>query len=161
MKAVFTGTFDPITNGHVDIIKRAATMFDELHVLLCINSEKKGMFVKEQREEMVKRACQGIDNVIVAVCEGLLTEYTEKNCISVIVRGVRDGNDLSYEASLATINRGLRNHPETVFLPSKPEYSHISSTYARDMIKYGEDLTDALPLSVIEYLKEIGMACNH
>ncbi len=158
MKAVFTGSFDPITNGHVDIIKRASAMFDELHVLVCINSEKKGMFTEEQRIQMVKLACNGIDNVKVAVCEGLLTEYTEKNEIPLIVRGVRDGNDLSYEASLATINRGLRNHPETVFLPSKPELSHISSTYARDMIKYGENLTDALPLSVIEYLKEIGQA---
>ncbi len=156
MKAVFTGSFDPITNGHIDIIKRASTMFDELHVLVCINSEKKWMFDEAQRTQMVKLACEGLDNVKVAVCEGLLTEYTEKNGISVIVRGVRDANDLSYEASLATINRGLRNHPETVFLPSKAEYSHISSTYAREMIKYGENLTDALPLSVIKYLKEFG-----
>ncbi len=156
MKAVFSGSFDPITNGHIDIIKRASRMFDELHVLLCINSEKKGMFTEEQRVRMAELACEGIDNVKVAVCLGLLTEYTENNGISVIVRGVRDGNDLSYETSLATINRGLRNHPETVFLPSKAEYAHVSSTYARDMIKYGEDLSDALPLSVIEYLKEIG-----
>lgn len=155
MKAVFTGTFDPITNGHVDIIRRASLIFDELHVLVCINSEKKGMFNEHQRAQMVKLACDGIKNVKVAVCRGLLTEYTEQNDISVIVRGVRDGNDLSYETSLATINRGLRNHPETIFLPSKAEYSHISSTYARDMIKYGEDLTDALPLPVIEYLKDI------
>ena len=158
MKAVFTGSFDPITNGHIDIITRAATIFDELHVLICVNSEKKGMFTVDQRTEMVKLACREIENVEVALCEGLLTEYTEKNGISVIVRGVRDGNDLAYEASLATINRGLRNHPETVFLPAKAEYSHVSSTYARDMIKYGEDLNDALPLSVIEYLKKNGMA---
>ena len=156
MKAVFSGSFDPITNGHVDIIERAALIFDEIHVLICVNSEKKGMFDSQTRTEMVKRACAGIKNAKIAVCEGLLTEYTEKNGISVIVRGVRDGNDLSYEASLATINRGLRNKPETVFLPAMAEFSHVSSTYAREMIKYGEDLTDALPLSVIEYLKEIG-----
>ncbi len=156
MKAVFTGTFDPITNGHLDIIKRAAAIFDELHVLLCVNSEKKGMFDRNEREQMVNLACDGVPNVTVAVCQGLLTEYTEKNGIQIIVRGVRDGNDLSYESSLATINRGLRNHPETIFLPSKAEYSHVSSTYARDMIKYGENLTDALPLSVIEFLKENG-----
>ncbi len=156
MKAVFSGSFDPITNGHVDIIKRASVIFDELHVLICINSEKKGMFDCADRIEMVELACNGIDNVKVAVCDGLLTEYTEINDISVIVRGVRDGADLSYEASLATINRGLRNKPETVFFPAKPEYSHVSSTYAREMIKYGEDLTDALPASVINYLnKEI------
>jgi pantetheine-phosphate adenylyltransferase len=88
MKAVFTGTFDPITNGHVDIIKRAATMFDDLHVLLCINSEKKGMFTAEQRAAMVKLACDGIDNVKVAICEGLLTEYTEKNDIPFIVEAL-------------------------------------------------------------------------
>ena len=156
MKAVFTGSFDPITNGHIDIIKRASTIFDELHVLVCVNSEKKGMFDTDERVEMVKLACAEISNVTVSLCEGLLTDYTEKNGISVIVRGVRDGNDLSYETSLATINRGLRNHPETVFLPSKAEFSHISSTYARDMIKYGEDLTDALPVSVINYLKDKG-----
>ena len=156
MKAVFTGSFDPITNGHIDIIKRAAAIFDELHVLVCVNSEKKGMFTEAQRTEMVKLACKEIPNVTVAVCEGLLAEYTEKNAIPVIVRGVRDGNDFSYEASLATINRGLRNNPETVFIPSRSEFSHVSSTYARDMIKYGEDLTDALPLAVIEYLKKIG-----
>ena len=156
MKAVFTGSFDPITNGHIDIIKRASMIFDELHVLVCVNSEKKGMFTTEERTEMVKLACEDIENVTVALSEGLLTDYTEKNGISVIVRGVRDGNDLSYESALATINRGLRNHPETVFLPSKAEYSHVSSTYARDMIKYGEDLTDALPLPVIGYLKNKG-----
>ena len=160
MNAVFTGTFDPITNGHIDIIKRATAIFDELHVLVCVNSEKKGMFDASQRTKMVEIACNGLDNVKVALCEGLLADYTEKNDIKVIVRGVRGGNDLSYENSLATINRGLRNHPETVFLPAKAEYSHISSTYARDMIKYGEDLTDALPCAVIEYLKEIGMVQN-
>ena len=156
MKAVFTGSFDPITNGHVDIIERASKMFDELHVLICVNSKKQGMFSIEQRTEMVKLACGNIQNVTVAICEGLLAEYTEKNGITVIVRGVRDGNDLSYEASLATINRGLRNHPETVFLPARAEYSHVSSTYARDMIKYGEDLKDALPETVIQYLKDKG-----
>lgn len=157
MKAVFTGSFDPITNGHIDIIKRAAMMFDEFHVLICVNSEKKGMFTVEQRTEMVKLACEGIDNVKVALCDGLLTEYTEKNNVSIIVRGIRDCNDLSYETALATINRGLRNHPETVFLPAKAEYSHISSTYARDMIRYGENLTDALPLCVIEYIRANGI----
>ncbi len=153
MKAVFTGSFDPITRGHVDIIERASAMFDELCVLICFNSEKNGLFDENQRFEMTKLACQHLKNVKVDVCTGLLTDYTEKNDITVIVRGVRDGGDVGYEVSLATINRGLRNHPETVFLPSKPEFSHISSTYAREMIKYGENLSDALPLSVIEYIK--------
>ncbi len=152
MKAVFTGSFDPITRGHLDIIERAAMIFDTVYVAVCVNSEKRGMFTPDERLKMATVACGDIGNAKVELCEGLLAEYTEKNGIEIIVRGVRDGGDLSYEMSLSTINRGLRNHPETVFLPSKPELSHISSTYAREMIKYGEDLTDALPLSVIEYL---------
>ena len=156
MKAVFTGSFDPITIGHIDIIKRAALLFDEVHVLVCVNSEKKGVFTEKQRVDMVTLACREIANVKIALCSGLLTDYTEKNDISVIVRGVRDSGDLAYEMSLATINRGLRNHPETIFIPSKGELTHISSTYAREMIKYGENLTDVLPSSIIEYLKNNG-----
>ncbi len=152
MNAVFTGSFDPVTLGHLDIIKRAASMFDTLYVVLCANSEKKCTYSEDQRLKMLALACENVNNVKIDKCNGLLAEYTEKNHISYIVRGIRDTNDLSYELSLATINRSLRNNPETVFIPSKPEYSHVSSTYARDMIKYGEDLNNVLPESVINYL---------
>lgn len=154
MNALISGTFDPITLGHLDIIERAAKMFESVTVAICINGDKKSSFTLEQRKEMASEACSHLNNVNIDVCDGLLAAYTEKNDISVIVRGVRDASDVSYEMSLATINRSLRNNPDTVFIPSKPEFSHISSSYVREMIKYGEPLENALPKSVIEYISK-------
>lgn len=154
MKAVFSGTFDPITVGHLDIIKRASAMFDEVCVLVCSNSEKKSSFSIEKRTEMVKSATSNIRNIKIDTCCGLLAEYTEKNGYDVIIRGIRDSGDISYEMMLATINRSLRNHPETIFIPSKPEHSHISSSYVRDMIKYGESLDGIVPDSVIKIISK-------
>ncbi len=155
MKALISGTFDPITLGHLDIIERAANMFDLVTVAICVNGDKKSVFTTEQRKEMASLACSHIKNVKIDICEGLLAAYTEKNDISVIVRGVRDASDVSYEMSLSTINRSLRNHPDTIFIPSRSEYTHISSSYVREMIKYGEPLENALPKSVIEYISKI------
>ena len=154
MKALISGTFDPITLGHLDIIERASEMFESVTVAICVNGEKSSRFTPEQRKEMAQNACSHLENVNVDICDGLLASYTEKNGISVIVRGVRDVLDVSYEMSLATINRSLHNNPDTVFIPSKPEYSHISSSYVREMIKYGESLENVLPTSVIEYIKK-------
>lgn len=102
---------------------------------------------------MLLAACHDIPNVVVDVCEGLLAAYTEEHGISVIVRGVRDASDVPYEMMLATINRGLRNHPDTVFLPTRPEHSHISSSYVREMIRYGEPLQGILPHEVIPLIR--------
>jgi pantetheine-phosphate adenylyltransferase len=154
MKALISGTFDPITLGHLDIIERAASMFDSVTVAICVNGDKSSKFTLEQRKEMANLACAHIKNVKIDVCDGLLAAYTEKNGISVIVRGVRDANDVPYEISLSTINRSLHNHPDTIFIPSKPEYTHISSSYVREMIKYGESLKNALPEAVIDYISK-------
>ena len=153
MKALISGTFDPITLGHVDIIERAAAMFDSVTVAICVNGEKNTQFTAEQRKEMAESACSHLKNVNVDICEGLLAAYTEKHGISVIVRGIRDISDVSYEIMLSTINRSLRNNPDTIFIPSKPEYTHISSSYVREMIKYSEPLENALPKSVIKYIQ--------
>lgn len=155
MKAVITGTFDPITLGHLDIIERASKIFEKLTVLICENGEKSTMFTSSQRIDMAKAACSHIKNVDVDICSGLLTEYTEKNKISVIVRGIRDALDTPYEMMLSTINRSLRNSPDTVFIPAKPEHNHISSSFVREMIKYGEPLDKILPSSIIEIIKSI------
>lgn len=155
MKAVITGTFDPITLGHIDIIKRAAGMFESVTVLICDNAEKKCMFDQKQRKTMAELALQDVNNVKTDICCGLLADYTEKNGISVIVRGIRDASDTPYEMMLATINRSLCNNPDTVFIPSKPEHSHISSSYVREMIKYCQPLDNILPEQVISYIKSI------
>ncbi len=154
MRAVIAGSFDPVTVGHLDIIKRASSMFDSICVAVCINSDKPGYFSPKLRYEMLKAACDGIENVFVDTCDGLLTEYTERHGISIIVRGIRDASDLPYEMMLSNINRSLRNHPDTIFVPSKPEHSHISSSYVRDMIKYRENLDGILPDPAIQILKE-------
>ncbi len=155
MKAIISGSFDPITLGHLDIIKRASNMFDEIYVGICENSDKKSLFSFNDRKIMAELACEGLDNVKVVTIKGLLAEFTEENNISVIVRGLRDSLDLTYEMPMTVINRSLRNHPETVFLPTKPEHTHISSTYVRELLKYGEDVSGYLPSAVCEYIKNI------
>ena len=153
MKALVSGSFDPITCGHMDIIERAAKMFDHVTVAICANAEKRGMFTVDERLSMVTAACSHLNNVSVDVCSGLLAEYTEANGIDYIVRGIRNGVDASYEVTLAEINRSLRNKPETVILPSKKEHMHVSSTFAREMIKYSEPLEGIIPDKVIEIIK--------
>ncbi len=144
-KALVSGSFDPVTVGHIDVIRRAAQMFDEVHAVIFDNTEKKCAFGIEERKAMLCLSCEDIPNVKVAVSNGLLADYTEQNGITVIVRGVRDSSDTAYEISLATINRGLGNSPDTVFIPSKPELSHISSSYVRNMIKYRQSLYGIIP----------------
>ena len=150
--ALITGSFDPVTVGHADIIKRAAEIFDSVTVALCHNSEKKYMFSLEEREKLLKLATSDLDNVNVAICRGLVADLAAEVGASVIVRGIRNPADSAYELDMATINRGLCSHPETVFLPSKPEYLHISSSYVRDMIKYSQPLDGIIPENAAEYL---------
>lgn len=152
MKALISGSFDPVTLGHLDIIERAAVLFDEVYAVVCVNNSKKAQFSLATRKEMLERTCAHLPNVKVDVCDGLLAAYTEEKDIGVIVRGIRDGADASYETMLATINRKLRNHPDTVFLPAKPAHAHISSSFVRDMLRYGEPLDEVLPKAVLEIL---------
>ena len=156
MKALFSGTFDPVTCGHVDLIRRAASLFDEVYAVVFNNTEKTAMFTLSERCAYLKAACRGFDNVTVDVCDGLLAAYTEAHGIGVILRGVRDASDVAYEISLATINRGLRNRPETIFLPSAPAFSHVSSTYARNMIQYRESLTGVIPEEALALMRADG-----
>lgn len=154
MKAIFSGSFDPVTLGHLDIITRAATLFDSLTVVLCHNAEKKYTYSLATRKEMLLAATANLPNVTVDICDGLLAAYTEANGVGVIVRGVRDAADMPYEMMLATINRNLRNRPETVFLPSKPEHSHISSSFVKEMIRYHEPLEPILPAAILPLILE-------
>ncbi|MGM9637536.1 MAG: pantetheine-phosphate adenylyltransferase [Eubacteriales bacterium] len=153
MKAMITGSFDPPTLGHQDIIERSAKIFDEVVVCLCLNSEKRYMFTAEQRMEMLKACCEGLPNVTVDTCAGLVAEYAATHGVGVIVKGVRSGADFEYECVLDTVNRSIAP-VDTVFLPSRPEYRHLSSTVGREMIRYGRDLSKYLPEAVVRTLKK-------
>ena len=152
-RALITGSFDPPTLGHLDLIRRAAAIFDEVVVCVCYNSVKQGMYSHEMRMEMLRRALTDCSNVSVDLCEGLVSDYAVEHHIDVIVKGVRNATDYDYEAMIAQVN--LLNAPiETLFLPTNPAYQFISSTVAREMIRYGRALDRILPKEIIEMIQQ-------
>lgn len=141
--AVFTGSFDPFTNGHLDIVERAAAIFDRLTVAICVNTEKGagGMFTPEERLRIAEASVRGCrtrtgERVRSEICPSLLAEFIRERGIGVIIRGSRGAAEFEYETVMADVNRAVGGI-ETVILPARPELSFISSTVARDMIKYG------------------------
>lgn len=152
--ALFAGSFDPVTKGHADIIKRAAAVFDKVYVTVFVNSVKNPMFTVEQRREMLDIACRGCDNVITDAYEGLLTDYAEEKDVSVIIRGIRNANDLSYEFELCEVYRNLAPDIDVFLIPSKPEYVNTNATIIREMLKYGKDITPYVLPEVAEYIEK-------
>ena len=152
-KVLIPGSFDPITIGHYDIIKRCASIFDEVHVVVFQNTEKKGkgIFTGEDCYNMIKIAVSEFDNVYTDITDTLVVDYAKSKNIDYIVKGVRDTIDFEYEYDLFAINRNIGGY-DTIFMPSLPEYKHISSTFVRDMIKYGRDITPYVPNGVSEYI---------
>lgn len=155
MKAIITGSFDPVTLGHENIIRRAAKLFDEITVAVCLNSSKVGVFSKEQRLELLRAAFGNDTRIRIVVSEGLLADYCAKNGIPVIVRGIRSVADFDYETSLSRINRSLVPELETVFLPCDPAYSHISSNVVREMLRYGKSPDAFVSPAVLAKLREM------
>jgi len=135
--ALVAGSFDPITIGHMDIIRRTAKVFDKVIVVITENSEKAYMFDKQSRLDMAKHACEGITNVEVVIYEGLVAELAKEKS-AVIIKGIRNSVDFAYEYSLASINKEIAG-VGTFLLPADPEFAHISSSFVREMIKYGKD----------------------
>ncbi len=152
MKALVCGSFDPITLGHLDIIKRAASLFDSVDAVIFDNGEKKCLFSGEKRLEMLTRSCRSIKNVETHISSDFLTDYCEENGISVIVRGIRDAKDADYETELSQIYRNLSPNIETVILSAKAEYRHISSTFVKELIKYKKNLEGSVPSEAIELI---------
>lgn len=165
--AMLTGSFDPVTAGHVDLIERAAKMFDLVYVAVMSNGEKDsragGMFSYGERLIILKAATdelayRGITNVKAEICEGLSSEYAAARGISYIVRGARCASDFDYEYSLSSIMKRFSPDLETVILPAKPEIACVSSTYVRELLKYGCPIGDAMPesaaVAALEILKK-------
>ncbi len=154
-KAIITGTFDPITRGHLDVIHRAAEMFDEVYVCVLNNPEKRTMFTEEERLHITKKAIAEIGNATAESYSGLTSDYMKENGITYIVKGARNSTDFDYEYSMAQIMGKFSPGCETVILPAKPEYIHISSTFVREIIKYGGPLEDAVPDGTADMIREI------
>ncbi len=148
MKAVYPGSFDPITYGHLDIISRASEVFDELIIVIMENDEKKGTFTYEEREKMVREAVKEYPNVSVCIGTGLTVEFARKVGAKVLVRGIRAVTDYEYELQLATANMMLAYEIHTIFFVAKPQYSFLSSSTAKTIASNHGDISAFVPPNV-------------
>lgn len=149
-RAIYPGSFDPVTLGHLNIIKRSAAIFDELIVLVCVNSSKNsGMFNPEERVELIRKVTESIPNVKVDCCSELVADYAKRHRAKVLVKGLRAVSDYESEIQLAMVNAKLYSKLDTVFLHSSPKYAYLSSTVVKEMARYGADLTDFVPRQII------------
>ena len=152
-KAIFAGSFDPITNGHLDIIRRASKLFGELQIGILINPNKKALFTLEERVKLIKECTSDLENVKVISFDGLLVKYCEKNGIDALVRGIRSAADVDYELQMAHMNRELDSSIETIFLPSNTKFSFISSSLIKEVLSFGADIQNLVPEQVLRELK--------
>ena len=150
--AVVTGSFDPVTAGHLDLITRAASLFDTVWVAVSANAEKNNLFSAEERTTLVRLATAALPNVKTALCEGLVSDFLREKNARILVRGARSASDFDYEYDLAHIMRRFDPALETVILPTAPTLSAVSSTYVRELLRYGAPLGDAVPETVKEQM---------
>lgn len=153
--AIYPGSFDPVTLGHLNIIKRAAAMFDELIVCVCVNSNKSsGLFTPEERVKLIQRVTEGISNVRVDCSRELLASYAKRHRARVLVKGLRAVSDYESEIQMAMVNAKLNPKLDTVFLYTSPKYAYLSSTVVKEMARYGADLSDFVPRQIIGDVQE-------
>lgn len=153
-KAVYPGTFDPVTNGHIDLITRSLSIFDELIVAVAKTPSKSALFTCEERVLFIKKAIKGMNNVKVEEFDGLLVEYAKRNNCQVIVRGLRAIADFEYEFQMALMNRKLAINIDMVYLMPSEIYTYLSSTIIKEVISLGGDITPFVPKHVESALKE-------
>ena len=151
--AVFPGSFDPITLGHMDIIRRAAACFDKLYVCVMVNCDKHCLFSMEKRLELIGKSIREFPNVEVEQWDGLVADYARQKG-AVLIKGIRSAADLDIEMQMARINAGVVPGLETVFLPAAAAYQHFSSTMVREMIRYDQPLEKYVPAPVAAELKK-------
>ena len=154
--AIYPGSFDPITLGHLNIIKRAAVCFDKLIVCVMVNSEKvnRGLFTEAERVELIRRVVAKLPNVEVDSSSTLIAEYARQKKACTLVKGLRAVSDYENELQMALINRKLNPRLETMFLPSSAEYTYVSSSMVKEMARYGADLSDFVPREIIADIQE-------
>ena len=151
---LFTGSFDPMTNGHMDLIERASKLFDKLYVGIFYNPHKNGFLSIESRLKTVEKAVAHLENVqVIASHDELVVDVARKLGVHVLVRGLRNAADLQYEASFDFYNHQLAGEIETVYLHSRPEHVYISSSAVRELLKFDQDISKYVPNVVLEELK--------
>ncbi|MGE5674991.1 MAG: pantetheine-phosphate adenylyltransferase [Mycobacterium leprae] len=153
-KALCPGSFDPVTNGHLDIIKRAARTFDHVVVTILTNPRKTPLFTLEERLEMLREATGDMPNVSVSAAEGLLVDFAHKAGAQAIVKGLRPIQDFEYEWQMGMVNKELNDDIETYFLMSRKEYSYVSSSIVRELAAYGGPIEHLVPPRVAERLRQ-------
>lgn len=154
MKAIYPGSFDPVTNGHLDIIERAARIFDELVVAVAANREKSPMFSMDERVQMLREACAHIDNVRVDYFRGMLVDYVVRQGAAVVVRSLRAVSDFEYEFQMALMNKRLNDSVETVFLTTSSEHLFLSSSLIKEVAELGAPLSGLAPPCVEDRLRQ-------
>ena len=147
--AIYPGSFDPITSGHLNIIRRAAAIFDRLIVCVMVNSAKNPMFTQAERVEMIRKVTSDLPNVEVDHSGELLAEYAREKGNCVIVKGLRAGSDFENEFQMALINHKINSELDTMFLPAESQYLYLSSSTVKELGRYGVDLSDFLPEAII------------
>jgi pantetheine-phosphate adenylyltransferase len=150
-RAVCPGSFDPVTNGHVDVINRAAGLYDELVVAVLVNPGKAGLFTVEDRMDLLRDAVAHLPNVVIDSFQGLLVDYCRSHDLGVIVKGLRAVSDFEYELQMAQMNRELAG-VETLFVPTAPQVGHLSSSLVKQIALFGGDISRLVPKAVLERL---------
>ena len=151
--AIYPGSFDPVTYGHVDLIQRAARVFDEVIVAVAENTHKNTLFDVDERFEMVREAAEGIKNVQIERFKGLVVDYADSKGIDLLIRGVRVMSDFEYELQMALANRRFNNQVETVFLMPSEDQSFLSSSLIKEAVSLGADVSSFVPAAVAQKLK--------
>jgi pantetheine-phosphate adenylyltransferase len=154
MKAAFPGSFDPPTLGHLDIIKRAAGLFDELLVVVAENRQKKYLFSAAERIKMIRRLTGDLGNVSVTSCDSLIVNFLRKQGIRLLVRGIRGMEDFSYEFELSMMNKALDSSIETIFMTTDPEYLILRSSSIKELASFGGDVSGMVPPPVADALRK-------
>ena len=152
--AVYPGSFDPITNGHLDVIKRTAAIFDKVVIGILVNQNKKPLFSLEERTEMIRRVTADIPNIEVYPFSGLVVEFAKEHNVNVLIRGIRSTTDFEYELQMAQINHKIDGNIDTLFFATDPRYSLVSSSAVKELWSYRQDVREYVPEYVIQKLQE-------
>lgn len=152
--AVYPGSFDPVTNGHLNIIERAARLFDRVIVCVMVNAEKKPLFSLEEREHFLRLVCAHLPNVEIDSFGGLLAEYAKEHHCCTIIKGLRAGSDFEKEFQMAMINRKLNPDLESLFLTAEHQYMYLSSSAVKELGFYGADVSELLPPQIVQHFQQ-------